>query len=390
MADKKVFLVSGARTPIASFRGSFANVSAVELGAIAAKAAIERSGVAPSQIEETIGGNVLSANQGQNITRQIALTAGLPVTSQAFTINKVCSSSMKALITAAIEIKSGYRSRVLVVGAENMSQTPFYVQRGEIPYGGLKMIDGVVKDGLEDAKSRQPMGLCAEKTVQDYGITREQQDVYAIESYKKVANAWKSGQFAQEVVPVTVKGPKSETVVAEDEEYKKLIESKVATLRPVFIKDGSGTITAANASSLNDGAVAAVVVGQDALPNGIQPLAEIVAFSEAGREPVDFTVAPVNAVRDLLAKTGLAISDIALWELNEAFSVTVLAFIKDLGIDPSVINVKGGAVAIGHPLGMSGLRIVNSLAFSLSSGQYGIATICNGGGEANAVLIRKI
>ncbi|UMM17096.1 hypothetical protein L5515_013817 [Caenorhabditis briggsae] len=390
MSDKKVFILSGARTPIASFRGSFANFGAVELGTVAAKSAIERSGIAPEKIEEVIGGCVLPAGLGQNVTRQIALSAGLPVTTQAVTVNKVCSSSMKALVTAAVEIKAGYYDTILVVGTENMSQVPFYLPRGEIPYGGIKTTDGIAKDGLEDIKERGPMGLCAEKTVKDYGITREEQDAYAIESYKKASNAWSSGKFSEEVIPVVVKTARSEIVVSEDEEYKKLIESKVSSLKPVFIRDGSGTITPANASSLNDGAVAAVVVGENQLPSGAKPLAELVAFAEAGRAPIDFTVAPVDAVRALLKKSGLQVSDISLWELNEAFAVTVLAFIKELNIDPSVVNVKGGAVAIGHPLGMSGLRIVNSLAYSLAPGQLGVAAICNGGGEATAVLIKKL
>ncbi|CAI2344408.1 unnamed protein product [Caenorhabditis sp. 36 PRJEB53466] len=379
MPEKKIYILSGARTPIASFRGSFANFGAVELGALAAKAAISRSGVAPEKIEEVIGGCVLSAGLGQNVTRQVALAAGLPVATQAVTINKVCSSSMKALVLAAVEIKAGYYDTILVVGTENMSQVPFYLPRGEIPFGGIKTTDGIAKDGLEDIKEKQPMGLCAEKTAKDYGITREEQDAYAIESYKKASVAWSTGRFAEEVVPVTVKTARSEVVVAEDEEYKKLIESKVSSLKPVFVRDGSGTITPANASSLNDGAVAAVVVGENSIPQGVQPLAELVAFAEAGRDPIDFTVAPVDAVRKLLQKSGLKVSDIALWELNEAFAVTALAFIKELQIDPTVLNVKGGAVAIGHPLGMSGLRIVNSLAYSLNAGQFGVAAICNGG-----------
>lgn len=258
---------------------------------------------------------------------------------------------MKALVLAAVEIKAGYYDTILVVGTENMSQVPFYLPRGEIPYGGIKTTDGIAKDGLEDIKEKQPMGLCAEKTAKDYGITREEQDTYAIESYKKASLAWSTGRFAEEVVPVTVKTARAENVVSEDEEYKKLIESKVSSLKPVFIRDGSGTITPANASSLNDGAVASVIVGEESVPQGVQPLAELVAFAEAGREPIDFTIAPVDAVRKLLTKSGHQVSDIALWELNEAFAVTVLAFIKELNIDPSVVNVKGGAVAIGHPLG---------------------------------------
>ncbi|KAL6736903.1 hypothetical protein Aduo_007205 [Ancylostoma duodenale] len=389
-ADSQVFILSGVRTPIASFRGSFSTVSAVELAATAARSAIERSGVSSDEIEETFAGCVLSANCGQNVARQVAISVGIPKSSQAVTVNKVCSSSMKALAFAHMSIKTGYRNKVLVAGCENMSQVPFYLSRSEIPYGGTAIIDGLVRDGLEDPTLKLPMGVCAEKSVKDYGISRTSQDEFAIQSYKKASAAWKDGLFAEEVVPVTIKPKRgTEIVVSEDEEYKKLVEAKVSTLSPVFLKDGSGTVTAANASSLNDGAAAAVVVRGDQIPEGVTPLAEVVAFSEAGGEPVDFTVAPVWAVQKLLKQANMSVSEIALWEINEAFSVTALAFIKELNLDPTKVNVKGGAVALGHPLGMSGLRIVLSLAHSLPPGAFGIAAICNGGGEAMAVLIRK-
>ncbi|KAJ1370959.1 hypothetical protein KIN20_032801 [Parelaphostrongylus tenuis] len=382
MANDSVLILSGARTPIASFRGSFSSISAVDLASVAARSAMDRSGLQPSDIEETLVGSALTANCGQNIARQLALSIGIPKSSQAVTINKVCSSSMKALAFAALSIKSGYRRKVLVAGCENMSQVPFYLSRGEIPYGGTNIVDGVAKDGLEDAMLKFPMGLCAEKTVKDYGISREAQDDYAIHSYKKAAAAWKLSFYKISLLFIL-------TLVSEDEEFKKLVEAKVPTLRAVFVKDGTGTITAANASSLNDGAAAAVVVRGDQVPKGVTPLAEVVGFAEDGGEPVDFTVAPILAVRKLLEQQNLTVGDIALWEINEAFSATIVAFIQELNIDSSIVNVKGGAVALGHPLGMSGLRIVLSLAYSLSPGELGVAAICNGGGEAMAVLIRK-
>ncbi|ETN74156.1 acetyl-CoA C-acetyltransferase [Necator americanus] len=372
--------------------GSFSTVSATELATIAASAAITRAGeevvficskhdgfidnvhleLPIDAIEESFVGCVLTADCGQNVARQISIAVGIPKTSQAVTVNKVCSSSMKALAFAHLSIKSGYRRKVLVVGCENMSQ------------------DGLLRDGLEDPTLRTPMGLCAEKSAKDYDISRGSQDEFAIQSYTKAAAAWKNGLFAEEVVPVTIKLKKgAEIVVSEDEEYKKLVEAKVSTLNPVFLKDGSGTITAANASSLNDGAAAAVVVRGDQIPQGVIPLAEVVAFAEAGGEPVDFTVAPVWAVKKLLEEVNMTVKDVSLWEINEAFSVTALVFIKELNLDPAKVNVKGGAVALGHPLGMSGLRIVLSLAHSLASGAFGVAAICNGGGEAMAVLIRK-
>ncbi|GMR34534.1 hypothetical protein PMAYCL1PPCAC_04729, partial [Pristionchus mayeri] len=382
---KKVFLYSGVRTPIGSFRGSLAGASSVELGATAAREAVKRAGIDASALSEVVVGSVLTAGVGQNVGRQVAIAAGVPQTVPACTINKVCSSSMKALQLAHTAILMGDSAHSLVVGTESMSRVPFYVARGEIPYGGAAMVDGVAKDGLEDAMLHDPMGLCAEKSAKDYGISREESDQYAISSYKKAAEAWTAGKFKNEVIPMSIKGRRGEAVtVEEDEEYKKLIESKVPSLSPVFLKDGTGTITAANASSLNDGAVAAVISASLPQP----PLAEVVAFAEASGAPVDFTVIPVDAVKKLLEKTGVSVDAISLWEVNEAFSVTALAFIKALGLGASRVNVKGGAVALGHPLGMSGLRVVVSLAHSLERDQLGIAAICNGGGEAVAVLLR--
>ena len=341
-------------------------------------------------MDETVVGSVLTANCGQNVGRQIALKAGIPEESNAFTVNKVCSSSLKALILATQSQQLGVRKISLIVGAESMSQAPFYLDRGDHGYGDIKLVDGIQRDGISDAILNDPMGLCAEKTAKDYHITREEQDAYALESYRRAAAAWKANQFADEIVPVVLKNRDgSDNVINEDEEYKRLIESKVPSLKPAFLKDGTGTITAANASSLNDGAAAAVVVSS-AVVSQFKPLAKIVAYAEAGRAPVDFTIAPVNAVQQLLQAANLSVADIARFEVNEAFSVTAIGFMKELGVDHSKINVKGSAVALGHPIGMSGIRIVTTLVHQLNSGEYGVAAICNGGGEATAVLIQRI
>ena len=359
----------------------------MDLGTVAATEAIRRAGIAPDDIEETITGSVLTANCGPNISRQIALKAGIPESSNAFTVNKVCSSSMKALILAAQSQQLGVRKISLVVGTENMSQAPFYLNRGDHGYGDIKLVDGIQRDGISDPILNDPMGLCAEKTAKDYHITREEQDIYALESYHRAAAAWRGNQFADEVIPVILKHRDgSDNVVSEDEEFKKLIESKVPSLRPAFLKDG--TITAANASSLNDGA-AAVVVVSSAVVSQFRPLAKIVAYAEAGRAPVDFTIAPVNAVQQLLQAANLSVADIARFEVNEAFAVTAIGFMKELGVDRNKINVKGGAVALGHPIGMSGIRIVITLVHQLNPGDYGVAAICNGGGEAIAILVQR-
>uniref|UniRef100_A0A0M3ILR9 Acetyl-CoA acetyltransferase n=1 Tax=Ascaris lumbricoides TaxID=6252 RepID=A0A0M3ILR9_ASCLU len=389
---KDVYILSAVRTPIASFRSTLTSLSAVDLGIVVTKEAIKRSLLPSSAIEETIVGNVLSAGLGQNIARQISIASEIPKSSQCVTINKVCSSSMKAIIMGAQAIQVGYRRIVVAVGSESMSNAPFYVPRGEIPFGGVQLVDALQRDGLMDSIEYQPMGLCAEKTVKDYAFTREQLDAYAIESYRKAEHAWKEGAFNKEVVPVSVPQKRgSKVVLTEDEEYKRLIPEKVPALHPAFLKDGSGTITAANASTINDGAAACVLASGEVVQEGrLKPIAKVLSYAEAGVEPIDFTVAPALAVKQLLSQSGLDEESIALWEINEAFSVTGLAFIKELRLDPKRVNVRGGAVALGHPLGASGARIVVTLVHALKSDELGVAAICNGGGEASAILIKKL
>ncbi|TKR59352.1 hypothetical protein L596_029037 [Steinernema carpocapsae] len=387
-----VFIVSAARTPIASFRGSFATLSSVDLGQVAVTEALNRAGLKPEAVDETIVGSVLPAGQGQNIARQIAIKSGIPNSSLAFTINKVCSSGLKAVMLASQAIQVGGRQVVVAAGAESMTQTPFYMPRTELVYGDVKMTDGIQKDGLTDAMLGQAMGVCAEKTVKDYKLTRKDQDKYAIQSYHRAAEAWKSGAMKEEVVPVSVKQRRgADIVIAEDEEYKKLVEAKVPSLQPAFVRDGTGTITAANASSINDGAAALVLASEGFLKanEAAKPLAKIVGFAEAGCAPVDFTIAPVKAVKDLLKKTGVSKDQVAKWEVNEAFAVTILSFIRDLELDGEKVNVRGGAVALGHPIGMSGARIVVTLVHQLKEGEFGVAAICNGGGEATAILVQR-
>ncbi|CAD5211903.1 unnamed protein product [Bursaphelenchus okinawaensis] len=387
-----VFIASAVRTPIATFRGSFATLTSVDLGALVGGEALKRAGVSADNVDETICGSVLTANQGQNVGRQVALKIGIPQDRQAFTVNKVCSSGLKALILATQAVQLGYRDTVLVVGTESMSNAPFYLNRGDHGYGDLKLIDGIQRDGISDAILNDPMGLCAEKSAKEYDCSRQEQDAFALESYSRTAKTWESGAYSSEVVAVSIPQRRGNPVVVkEDEEYKRLIKEKVPTLPPAFLKDGSGTITAANASSLNDGAASLVVVSKKMAQSGnLKPVAKVVAYAEAGRAPVDFTVAPVNAVEKLLEETGLTKQQISLWEVNEAFSVTALAFIKHFNLDPKTVNARGGAVALGHPIGMSGARIVVALAHQLQPGQYGVAAICNGGGEATAVLIQKL
>ncbi|KAK0429093.1 hypothetical protein QR680_011186 [Steinernema hermaphroditum] len=372
-----VYIVSGVRTPIASFRGSFSTLSSVDLGQVAVSEALKRSGVKPEAVDETIVGSVLTAGHGQNVARQIAVKSGIPNTSVAFTVNKVCSSGLKAVILGSQTIQLGNGQVVVAAGTESMSQVPFYMQRSDLVYGDVSMADGIQKDGLKDAELGQLMGVLAEKTVKDYKLTREEQDRYAIQSYHRAAEAWKSGALKEEVVPVTVKQRRGADIVP--------------SLRPVFINDGTGTITPANASSMNDGAAALVLVSGDYLKvNGTaKPLAKIIGFAEAGCDHVDFTIAPVFAVQRLLKKTGISKDQIAKWEVNEAFAVTILSFIRDLGLTEDKVNTRGGAVALGHPLGMSGARIVVTLVHQLKEGEFGVAAICNGGGEATAILVQR-
>uniref|UniRef100_A0AC35UI14 Acetyl-CoA acetyltransferase, mitochondrial n=1 Tax=Rhabditophanes sp. KR3021 TaxID=114890 RepID=A0AC35UI14_9BILA len=386
---KDVYILSACRTPIGSFRSTLGSLTAPELGSIAIKAAVERANIDGSTVQEVFMGQVCQAGVGQAPARQAALMAGLDKSTAVTTVNKVCSSGLKAIMLAAQQIQTGHQQIVIGGGMESMSQVPFYVKRGDTGYGGFQVIDGIVNDGLTDAYDKIHMGVCGEKTATDLGISREDQDNYAISSYKKAADAWAKGLFKDEVVPVTVKDRKGNKEYTEDEEFKKVNFDKLSGLKTVFKKDG--TITAANASSLNDGAAAVVLVDGDTIQriNGT-PLAKIISYADAATNPIDFSLAPGLVIPKLLEKAGLKIEDIALFELNEAFSVVPLAAIKQLNLDPKKVNTHGGAVSLGHPIGMSGARILVHLVHALKKGEYGLAGICNGGGGASGCIIQKL
>ncbi|CAJ0581484.1 unnamed protein product, partial [Mesorhabditis spiculigera] len=387
--NKVAYIVGAARTPIGSFRSSLASVPAPQLGAVAIKGALQHAMLPASAVQEVFLGQVCQANVGQAPARQATLGAGLEKSTAVTTVNKVCSSGLKAIILGAQQIQTGHQDVVVAGGMESMSLVPYYVPRGEIPYGGLQMIDGIVKDGLTDAYNHCHMGNCGEKTSKERQITREDQDDYAIGSYKKSAEAWKNGSISSEVVPVEIKGKKGTVVVDKDEEFSKVNFDKFKGLRTVFQKDG--TITAANASTLNDGAASVVIVSEDALKkHNLKPLAKILSYGDAARDPLDFAIAPPLLVPKLLKNAGLSLNDIDHWEVNEAFSVVVLAFIKELGLDPAKVNPHGGAVSLGHPIGMSGARLIVHMTHALKSGQKGFAAICNGGGGSSGMVIQMI
>ncbi|XP_009101047.1 acetyl-CoA acetyltransferase, mitochondrial isoform X2 [Serinus canaria] len=387
----EVVIASAVRTPIGSFQGSLSSLPATKLGSIAIKGAIGRAGIPAEEVKEAYMGNVLQAGQGQAPARQAVLGAGLPIATPCTTVNKVCASGMKAIMMAAQSLMCGSQDVMVAGGMESMSNVPYTMSRGATPYGGVKLEDLIVKDGLTDAYNHIHMGNCAENTAKKFTISREEQDTYAIGSYTKSKTAWDSGVLKNEIVPVTIsKKGKPDTEVKEDEEYKRVDFSKVPKLKAVFQKE-NGTVTAANASTLNDGAAALVLMTTEAAKRlKVKPLARIVAFADAAVDPVDFPIAPAYAVPKILSETGLKKEDIAMWEINEAFSVVVLANIKMLGIDPQKVNINGGAVSLGHPIGMSGARIVVHMAHALKPGQYGLAGICNGGGGASAILIQKL
>lgn len=390
---KEVVIVGAARTPMGSFLGSLSAVSAPQLGAVAIKGALSNAGVDPSQVDEVLMGNVLQANLGQAPARQAAMGAGIPNTVPCTTINKVCASGMKAIALAAQSIMTGDNEVVVAGGMENMSSVPhYYMARSGQKLGDVKLSDGMVKDGLTDVYNQTHMGNCAELCAREKNFTREQQDAFAIESYTRAAKAWADGRFADEVVPVEVPQRKGDPiVVAEDEEYKNVRMDKIATLRPAFEKDG--TVTAANASTLNDGASALVLMSREkAEALGLKPLARIVSYADAAQDPKWFTTAPAKAIPIALGKAGLSTADIDYWELNQAFSVVGLANIAELKLDASKVDVNGGAVALGHPLGSSGSRIIITLLNVLrqNEGRYGAAGICNGGGGASAMVIERL
>ncbi|KAI9139834.1 putative acetoacetyl-CoA thiolase [Paraphysoderma sedebokerense] len=388
-STNRVFIVSAARTPVGCFQGSLSKLSAPELGAVAIKGAIEKAGIKPSDVEEVYMGNVVGANAGQAPTRQALIKAGCPQSTEATTINKVCASGMKAIMLATQNLRLGDQSVMVAGGMESMSNVPYYSPRNA-KYGHQQLTDGIIKDGLWDVYNQVHMGICAETTAEKYKISREEQDKHAISSYKRSAEAWKSGVFKNEVVPVTIQDRKKDIVVSEDEEYKNVKFDKIPSLKPVF-KPKDGTVTAANASTLNDGASAVVLMTESkAKEMGVKPLAEVVSFADAACAPIDFPIAPALAIPKALKKAGLSVNDISLFEINEAFSVVVRANEQILKIDPSKVNVVGGAVSLGHPIGSSGSRIVVTLTHLLKSGQFGCAAICNGGGAASAIVIKKL
>jgi acetyl-CoA C-acetyltransferase len=393
MSKQEVYIVSAVRTPIGSFLGSLSSVSATDLGATAIKGAVDRAGISVENIDEVFMGNVLQAGVGQAPARQAALKAGLTNAVPSTTINKVCASGMKSVMLGVQSILAGDNHVVIAGGMESMSQTPHYIDgRNGMKFGNITMLDGITKDGLLDVYSKVPMGNCAELCAKEYNVTREDQDNFAINSYKKSAEAWKNGNFSAEVVPVAVPQRKGEPVmVNEDEEYKNVFMDKIPSLRPAFDKEG--TITAANASKLNDGASALILASKDAIEKyNLKPIAKIVAYSDAAHAPEWFTTAPAKAVDKVLNKAGLKKEDISFWEFNEAFSVVGIANVKILGLDNDIVNVNGGAVALGHPLGNSGSRILVTLINILKqrNAKFGGAAICNGGGGASAMIIENI
>jgi acetyl-CoA C-acetyltransferase len=390
---KEVVIVSAVRTPMGSFMGSLSDISATQLGAIAIKAAVERAGISPEMVQEVFMGNVLQAGVGQAPARQAALGAGLSVNVPCTTINKVCASGMKAIMLGAQSIMAGMNDVVIAGGMENMSQVPHYVQmRNGNKYGNGKMADGIINDGLMDVYTNQLMGNCAELCAKEHQFTREDQDNFAIESYKRSAKAWENGWFNDEVVPVSIPQRKGDPIIfKEDEEYKSVKFDKIPQLKAVFEKDG--TITAANASTINDGASALVLMSQEkANELGLKPLAKIRSFGDAAHESEWFTTAPSKAIPIALSRAGLNVADVDFWELNEAFSVVSLANIKLLGLNPAKVDVHGGAVSLGHPLGNSGSRIIVTLIHVLKQhgGKIGGAGICNGGGGASAMIIENV
>lgn len=390
--NKSVYIVAAKRTPMGSFGAGLANVSATELGAKAIKAVLEEAGLKGDQVDEVYMGSVLQANLGQAPARQAAKFAGLPDHIPATTINKVCASGMKAISIGVQQILLGDAHVVVAGGMESMSQVPYYdtAARWGAKFGDQKLIDGLMKDGLTDVYSNQAMGNCGESCAEKYGISRADQDEYAVQSYTRSKIAWESGKFNTEVVPVEVAGRKGSVTIAEDEEYKQVNFEKIGQLRPSFKSDG--TITAANASTLSDGAAAVVLMSAQKVQElGLTPLVEVIAYADAEQAPEWFTTTPAIATQKVLQKAGMTVDEIDYFEFNEAFSVVALANAQILDLSQDKMNVYGGAVALGHPLGCSGARIIVTLNSVLhqENGTYGLAAICNGGGGASAMILKK-
>jgi len=391
---KEVYIVSAVRTPIGSFGGSLSSLTAIQLGSTAIKGALTKAGVDPKEVNEVYMGNVVSANLGQAPARQASIGAGIGYNVPCTTINKVCASGMKSVMIGAQSIMLGQNDVVVAGGMESMSNIPYYIPKARYgyKYGNGELVDGLLKDGLWEVYHNFPMGNCADNTAKEMGISREEQDNYAINSYKRSADSWAKGAFNDEIVPVEVPQRKGEPIlVTEDEEYKNVKFDKIPGLRPVFSKEG--TVTAANASTINDGASALVLMSKEKAEElGIKPIAKIIGFADAAQDPIWFTTAPSLAIPKAIANAGLTKEDIGYYEINEAFSVVALANNKEMGLDADKVNILGGGVSLGHPLGSSGSRIIATLTNILhqKNTRYGVAGICNGGGGASAIVIEKV
>ncbi|MFN4917639.1 MAG: thiolase family protein [Ignavibacteria bacterium] len=387
------YIISAQRTPIGAFLGSLSGFSAPQLGAIAIKSALEKAGIAPDQVSEVIMGNVLTAGVGQAPARQAALGAGLPDSVPCLTINKVCGSGLKSVMLADQAIRCGDAEIVVAGGQESMTNAPYLLPKGRTGYryGNGQVIDSMAFDGLTDAYALAPMGNFAEQCATECSIDRSMQDEYAIMSYTRAIEAQKSGAFADEITPVIIEDKKGNITISEDEEPGKVKFDKIPSLKPVFTKDG--TVTAANASSIDDGAAAIIVASEEAVQkHQLKPIAKIIAQASFAQKPQDFNTAPISAIQSVLNKAGMSINDIDLFEVNEAFAVTALAAKGTLGIPVEKMNVHGGAIALGHPIGASGARVLTTLLHALKrhGKKYGLATLCIGGGEASAVIVEAI
>ena len=389
-----MYIVSAVRTPIGSFGGSLAPLSAVQLGAIAVKGALKQIQLEPHQVQELFFGNVISAGLAQAPATQVAVGAGLGYNIPCTLVNKVCASGMKSIMLGAQSIMLGQNDVVVAGGMESMSNIPYYLTKARYgyKYGNGELLDGLTYDGLTDVYNHCAMGVCADNTAKEMSITRQQQDAYAIQSYKRSAEAWKAGKFKEEVIPVEIIGKKGDvTLFGEDEEYKNVNFDKIPGLKPVFTKEG--TVTAANASTINDGAAAVVLMSKEKMQElGLKPIAKIRGFADAAHDPMWFTTAPALAIPKAMKMAGVNAKDVAYYEINEAFSAVAIANNIKLGLDESKVNVNGGAVALGHPLGASGARITITLASVLKQNNesIGVAGICNGGGGASALVLERV
>lgn len=389
-----VYILSALRTPLGSFGGSLSGVKATTLGAVAVREALKRSGAPTAEVNELYFGNVISAGLGQAPATQVALGAGLSDQVPCTLVNKVCASGLKAVMLGAQSIRCGDANLVVAGGMENMSAIPYYLTKARYGYryGNGELLDGLTTDALTDAYAGCAMGVCADQTATELGLTRKDQDEFAIMSYHRAADAWKNGRFKEETIEVEITGKKGEVIkVAEDEEYKNVNFEKIPSLKPVFTKEG--TVTAANASTINDGAAAVVLASEHYVQkNNLKPLARIIGYADAARDPMHFTTAPALAIPKALQHAGISQEQVDFFEINEAFSAVALANIQLLKLDSSKVNVNGGAVALGHPLGASGTRILVTLIHVLrqQQGKIGVAAICNGGGGASAVVVERL